>query len=634
MQREHVGFFFDPLTSHARTEQDVINPRVGILGPVKVSFKHSQKTSAKTNKQRRMLMKIIKSCEAHSKLIPSATSGEIPQMKVARVYGRFSSRPQERGDSFRSQTEGAIKFAASHGYELVQGSDGKPIFYFDEGVSGKAGANLDKELGRLLREANDGDTILISEADRLGRQNPIDVLGIVKSRFIDKGLKILFWKKGLLIDAQTIGNPAILFSLFGETTVSFSDNSRKIERLQDVNRETFQLAAKGIATKNLSKYLPTSFKWNDDKKAIEPIEEKAKIIRRIFDMFTEEGLGKTTICQRLNAEGIPTLYSWNKTKAWLEVSLKKILINEAYAGTMTVKGQRFTCYEGIISREQYDKAQLLIERWRKRAGNQTDKVRINNLFRGMAVCEDCGGLLQVSVSLPRKPKLIKKGPHKGEMSRPKATTTFAYRCMNWKLKRKDNHDCHCTTRKMRNVTDIEAILCGEFLQGAGETLVTKSSSQLKFRHDSLIQQIQKAQIAINNLFDMVESGDVEAKRRIEKRRSEKVEMEKELRTVKVQMAESDYTPCMIDRIDELMGTAEGKKAIYDFYPTIRQKLADQTWRRQLSLVLPTFMQRVVINLNTNEFYVVKKDGTKTKRVDVDAVKAELEQEGIPFKMAA
>ena len=33
--------------------------------------------------------------------------------------------------------------------------------YFDEAVSGKAGANLEKEFGRLLKEAKEGECMLI-----------------------------------------------------------------------------------------------------------------------------------------------------------------------------------------------------------------------------------------------------------------------------------------------------------------------------------------------------------------------------------------------------------------------------------------------------------------------------------------
>lgn len=66
----------------------------------------------------------------------------------ARIYGRFSSVPQERGDSRRRQIEGANTFAGRNGLTVV----GDP--YFDEGVSGKAGLEVVKARGVKLGNPN------------------------------------------------------------------------------------------------------------------------------------------------------------------------------------------------------------------------------------------------------------------------------------------------------------------------------------------------------------------------------------------------------------------------------------------------------------------------------------------------
>src|SRR5256885_16934922 len=99
--------------------------------------------------------------------------------QYARIYGRFSSKPQERGDSKRRQIDGAIAYAKQHNLELVEGNDGNPLVYFDEGVSGKAGLNLEKEFGRLLKEAKAGEIILCEESSRLGRQNPFILSNLI-----------------------------------------------------------------------------------------------------------------------------------------------------------------------------------------------------------------------------------------------------------------------------------------------------------------------------------------------------------------------------------------------------------------------------------------------------------------------
>ena len=48
--------------------------------------------------------------------------------KQGRIYGRFSSKPQEKGDSMRRQIEGAQEYAKRNGIAII----GTP--YFDEGV--------------------------------------------------------------------------------------------------------------------------------------------------------------------------------------------------------------------------------------------------------------------------------------------------------------------------------------------------------------------------------------------------------------------------------------------------------------------------------------------------------------------
>src|SRR4051812_2138794 len=113
-----------------------------------------------------------------------------------RIYGRFSSKPQERGDSERRQIEGAKKYAAKHGLTVVG-------IYFDEGVSGKSGANLENEFGRLLADAQDGEILLVEILDRIGRQNPF-VLGKLIFDTVSRGVEVRAWEEGKIINAENI----------------------------------------------------------------------------------------------------------------------------------------------------------------------------------------------------------------------------------------------------------------------------------------------------------------------------------------------------------------------------------------------------------------------------------------------
>jgi len=518
-----------------------------------------------------------------------------------RIYGRFSSKPQERGDSKRRQIEGARRYAARHGLEIV----GEP--YFDEGVSGKAGANLEKEFGRILSDSKSGDGILCEFLDRIGRQNPF-ILGKLLYDTAQKGITVIAWAEGKVINKDNINSLETMFSVFTGTAVGFNENQRKIKRGTDTNTESYKNAVKGIASKNVSKFLPECYYWDAAKKQIAINEDKAKVIRFIFDEYTG-GKGTTTICRLLNKKGTATPYKKRITGGWNETTIRNILRNETYAGVATIKGYRITCFKGVISQEQFQKTALLLERFSTRHGRTGECSRINNVFKSIAVCK-CGGKLAVKAISPFGNKRKK--------------SSYSFYCKKARIGL-------CDVRNMRNVTPIELFFFSEFLGGDGSQLFSKSSREFELKRDILIQQIEQKEKAISNLYDMAERGDETAKNRIAERRAEKVKLEKELRKIKGSIVESEYVPTLGERLDALLGTGEEfKKAAKDFFPAIQAKLADNAVRRELSVLLPSFFKCLVVDLKANTFYAVNKSGAKTKTVDVDGYIQDLKAQGLPF----
>lgn len=269
-----------------------------------------------------------------------------PTIQNARIYGRFSSKPQERGDSKRRQIEGAKAYAATNGMTIVASP------YFDEGVSGKAGLNLEREFGHLLKDAQEGEAVLCEELDRIGRQKPF-ILGKLVYDLVQKGLTVIAWQEGKIINKDNIDTLETQISVFTRAAVGHADNARKMARLRETTTEALRLGEQGIQSGTLVKYLPQCFTWNDAKKTIERDPVKTETIKRIFAMFNE-GIGKTTICQTLNKDNVPTLYhngaqTIGTQKPWMETSIKKILYNESYAGVLNVKGHRITCIPEIGS---------------------------------------------------------------------------------------------------------------------------------------------------------------------------------------------------------------------------------------------------------------------------------------------
>lgn len=517
-----------------------------------------------------------------------------------RIYGRFSSKPQERGDSKRRQIEGARNYAVRHGLNVI----GEP--YFDEGVSGKAGANLEREFGRILSDSESGDCILCEFLDRIGRQSPF-LLGKLLYDTVQKGITVIAWAEGKTINKENINQLDTMFSVFTGTAIGFNENERKIKRSKDINTESYKNAVNGMPSKNVSKFLPECYFWNEAQKQIDINEDKAKTIRFIFNEYTN-GKGTTTICQNLNKSGVATPYKKRITGKWNETTIRNILRNETYAGVATIKGNRITCFKGVVSKEQFEKAQLLLERNSNRHGKTGENSRINNLFKNVAVCL-CGGKLIVKAIMP--------------FGKKRKKASYSFYCRNAR-------SGICDIRSMWNVTPIEMFFFSEFLNGDGSQLLSKGDNDLKFKRDSLIQRIEQKETAISNLYDMAEQGDETARNRIAERRAEKVQLEKELRQIKGSIAESDYIPTLSDRLDDLIGKDGFKAARDSYFPTIRAKLSDNETRRELSVMLPSMIKQLVVNLKDNEFYAVKKDGTKTKTINVNDYIQDLTAQGIPL----
>lgn len=503
------------------------------------------------------------------------------KIQQGRIYGRFSSKPQERGDSRRRQIEGARQYAERSGVQIV----GEP--YFDEAVSGKDGANLEKEFGRLLRESKPGEAVLCEALDRIGRQNPF-ILGKLVYDLVAKGVTVIAWQEGKVISRDNIDTLETQFSVFTGAAVGHADNVRKMKRLRETTSNAIAQGEKGIQSGTLVKYLPQCFLWDESSKSIKLDTDKAEVIRRIFDMFNS-GTGKTTICQKLSADKVPTLYKsgWQiigTKRPWLETSVTKVLKNESYAGVLIVKNHKITCIPSVVSRETFDKAQLLLQRYSNRSGKTSG--RVNNLFNGLSICKHCEGTVNVSVS-PAK--------------RPGNKTARFFRCKNARLKQ-------CNHHKMLNVEIVEHLFFMMYFGGSPEHIAA-DSNQLNVKIDAVNAKIERLTKAINGLYDMAEEGDKEAKDRIAARRIEKAEAEQELVLLKGQTAEQEHLPSMMEEVIKM--TVQGKSVDWtEWNIALMDKLADDNIRLRLRSILPSIFEKVIFDTTARTVEGILRKGVR------------------------
>ena len=150
-------------------------------------------------------------------------------------------------------------------------------------------------------------------------------------------------------------------------------------------------------------------------------EVAAQVVRKIYDWYVNEGLGKVSICHKLNDMGIinPTGHkkielgqnynnyaTKDNTYTWTPSTIRNILSNEVYIGH-TVQGKRRVksykihkvevvpkeewvkvenTHEPIIDKETFEKAQYINKKDIK-VSQKTGKLSI---WAGILKCKDCG----------------------------------------------------------------------------------------------------------------------------------------------------------------------------------------------------------------------------------------------------
>ena len=204
-------------------------------------------------------------------------------------YVRWSSKPQERGDSERRQLEAAQEWCKLRGLTL---SDS----YMDRGVSAWKGKNQKHALGDLLKVIKPNDYLLIEDADRLSRQDWLSAMNFTAS-ILDKGVTVVTLQNGNEITADRFREaPGCFLQAILRAHLGHDENQKKSFRAkQSWDARKQQLIEQG---KPINHRLPAWLTW--DKETDKPIlnPRKTAVVRRIFDLCIN-GLGFAAIAKAL-----------------------------------------------------------------------------------------------------------------------------------------------------------------------------------------------------------------------------------------------------------------------------------------------------------------------------------------------
>ena len=297
-------------------------------------------------------------------------------------YCRVSSDSADQMHSFATQIRYYSDYAKKNPqYEIVD-------IYADEGITG---TELDKrdEMNRLLRDCKRGkiDRIITKSVSRFARNT--EELLVTLRMLKELGVSVYFEEQG--IDTAQLNM---------EMIITFPGMAAQQESETISGNVRWGVKKRMESGEFVISNPPYGYTLVDKKMVVN--EAEAIIVRRIFALFLQ-GMGKQSIANLLNEEGVPRR---NGYTVWHMTAIHYILTNEKYMGDAVLeksyttdtlpyrqkrnKGERAMYYvenfcSAIVSREIFESAQALIA---KKKGKQSEREVY--ALTGIMRCPDCG----------------------------------------------------------------------------------------------------------------------------------------------------------------------------------------------------------------------------------------------------
>lgn len=227
-------------------------------------------------------------------------------MRIA-AYCRVSTDKDEQLDSLNHQKEFFVEYAKRSDHELVR-------LYADEGISGTS-LKKREEFKRLLRDAELGlfDMVVVKDISRFAR-NTVDALQSIR-KLKSMGICTLF----LTANMDSMGDSEFILTLFSAMAQEESSNlSKRVKWGKRINAE------KGRVPQRIFGY------DRIDNFTLEINPGEAGIVRKIFSLYNDHGLGCRTISATLNRDR-------DKTKLgsdWNARGVRRVLVNPIYCGIL------------------------------------------------------------------------------------------------------------------------------------------------------------------------------------------------------------------------------------------------------------------------------------------------------------
>jgi site-specific DNA recombinase len=228
---------------------------------------------------------------------------------------------------------------------------------------------------------------------------------------------------------------------------------------------------------------------------LEPVPDEAALVRYIFRLYTQEGLGIRLVSRRLNEEGYRTRRGGN----WSMVTIRDILRNRVYLGTYARFGVRVPgSHPALISPEDFRKAQDRMAARRTAGGPRNVNPY---LLAGLAHCGYCGNRM---IGVTRRQSWQRRGDG--------GTSSAEYRYYQCGS-RTNQSMCDYHTRSAAQLDDEVRLAAADALERMvqGETLAVGSGPSLddpKRLHTRLRQLDRR----LEQYLDLASSGRITPER--------------------------------------------------------------------------------------------------------------------------
>jgi site-specific DNA recombinase len=323
--------------------------------------------------------------------------------KPAAIYARVSSDRQKENHTIASQTAALLSHASTHGYTVP------PEWVFqDEGYSGAVLARPGLEALRDLAAEGQIGAVLVYSPDRLSRKYAYQVL--LAEEFSRCGVDLIFLKSpsGATPEDQLVVQFQGMIAEYERAQIAERGRRGKRPRAQQGMVNVLSGAPYGYRYVRKSESSAAYY---------EVLEAEAKVVRMVFETYTQQGLSINAIARMLNEHQIPTRTA---TTRWERSTVWGMLRNPAYCGkacygkTELRPRQRITRplrqRNGIASRDSANHERprqewievpvpplvseevfaLAQEQLQKNAHHSPRRTMEPTLLQGMLVCQQCG----------------------------------------------------------------------------------------------------------------------------------------------------------------------------------------------------------------------------------------------------